>query len=392
MGGNGRKMGGKQNTAEFSGGDLKLFGCTATGTMVEPVAPQADEPLAPNTKVEPVSTLADEPLAPKTKVEPGSTQANEPLAPKSEPKTEKAISETGDPFSDDPPKTIFPSKTRKRGRNVGFHFDNEATLYVCIHRSFSEFLSTKVTAICVDRVSSDEKKNVYVTDSINIDGQPYKKGSATTFQDQMLVLLGVKLTYWKANRTRKPMIIFSNQDTETCVECHSLSSMSETKWDVTTSDEWKTAKTVLNYQQDNEHIDSVNFTPVVEPPAYSLRPRKQLSPPAEQTTDYTQQPLYQKKVKTRTSKKVKASAQEPPTLPCKTEKESAVLTTQDLPQIVQTVVGQLMPLLQSHACPGTDTHEGHVVASKSPQNLRGDVAVSAPVYAFNFYGIPAPHR
>ena len=108
--------------------------------------------------------------------------------------------EEKDPFSEEPPSSFSPPRVGKRGRNTGYAFPEKAILY-----NNTVFVRIDIPCCVATRVCQgikDEKKNIFLTPSIEIGGIKFHKTRAIRISGADSADFGhVDLLSWQGSET-----------------------------------------------------------------------------------------------------------------------------------------------------------------------------------------------
>ncbi len=78
-----------------------------------------------------------------------------------------------------------------------------------------------------DRASKDEKKNIYLTPAIDIEGTRFEKAQVTKISGQTLFLTSAKLTFYRGgtHKIRKVSVVFASLEQNMFVQTTALSDL-----------------------------------------------------------------------------------------------------------------------------------------------------------------------
>lgn len=122
------------------------------------------------------------------------------------------------------------------------------------------------------RACKDEKKNIFVTTAIVIDGTRFDKAQVTTFSGQSLFLTSVKLTYYHNRLTRKISIVCACLELKSFVQITSLSDLllPHVHWTGATEAQVAATDAMLDVIKDNvksSAMKTITFKPTSSPKA-----------------------------------------------------------------------------------------------------------------------------
>jgi hypothetical protein len=130
------------------------------------------------------------------------------------------------------------------------------------------------------RASKDEKKNIFLTAAIEIDGTRFGKAQVTNLSGQTMFLSSVKLTYYHGSRRlRKISIVFACLEQKNFVQTTSLSDLLLPVWTGASETQVVTVQAMLDEIKDKLKISTIKH---ISLKALSSPPEAELARPAAQ--------------------------------------------------------------------------------------------------------------